>query len=81
MHIMGNVPGLFTEEDIRSKIVVPWLMAQGFDIDQVLLEFSFSVRLGRTVVTVKDGRTERVNENRHRITPKNKRSIVREQTY
>ena len=59
MTTMNNDLNVLTEEDVRSKIVLPWLFSQGFDKDQVLVERSFSIRLGHGVLTVENGTTRK----------------------
>ncbi|WP_306602393.1 type I restriction enzyme HsdR N-terminal domain-containing protein [Azonexus sp.] len=46
---------LSSEEDVRTKLVVPWLQSLGFDDTDLRLEFSFKVRLGRSILTVGNG--------------------------
>jgi hypothetical protein len=46
---------VFSEDDVRSKIVLPWLLERGFNLNDLSLEFSFSIRLGRSVLNVEDG--------------------------
>jgi hypothetical protein len=53
------VTSLRTEEDVRSKIVVPWLLAIGFNNNEISLEFSFRIKIGRSIVKVSNGRTTR----------------------
>lgn len=36
------------EEEIRSKLIQPYIIDLGFDLSEILLEDSFSIRLGRT---------------------------------
>jgi Type I restriction enzyme R protein N terminus (HSDR_N) len=38
-----------TEDDIRTKVVYPWLVSCGLSPAEVSVEFSFEIRLGRTV--------------------------------
>lgn len=35
------------EEDIRGKILLPYLQDLGFDISEIFLEYTFSIRLGK----------------------------------
>ena len=37
-----------TEDDIRTKVVYPWLAGSGFDATDISIEFSFEIRLGRS---------------------------------
>ncbi len=39
---------LINEEEIRGKILLPYLKDLGFDISEISLETSFSIRLGKT---------------------------------
>lgn len=50
---------LRTEEDVRSKIVLPWLLGIGFTTNEISLEFSFRIKIGRSIVKVSNGRTTR----------------------
>lgn len=50
---------IFSEDDVRSKIVVPWLIERGFNLNDLSIEFSFSLRFGRSVVNVDKGRIVR----------------------
>lgn len=54
---------LSSEEDVRTKLVVPWLQSRGFDDAALRLEFSFKVRLGRSILTVGDGTAARATDN------------------
>lgn len=38
-----------TEEDIKAKIILPYLQDIGFDVSEITLEKSFKIRLGKTV--------------------------------
>jgi len=49
-----------TEEDLRSRLLVPYLTALGIDQSQIRLERSFRIRLGRTVVDVDTGKDREV---------------------
>ncbi|WP_345685931.1 ATP-binding protein [Novipirellula caenicola] len=50
-----------TEEDIRTKIVVNWLLGHGFEAGEFKLEYVFSVRIGRAEITT--GRRTRTKSN------------------
>ena len=54
-----EIQALKSEEDIRTKVVVPWLLANGFSLATLSLEFSFRIRLGRSIVRVEGGTTSR----------------------
>lgn len=54
-----EMQALNSEEDIRTKVVVPWLLANGFSLATLSLEFSFRIRLGRSIVHVEGGTTSR----------------------
>lgn len=41
-----------SEEDIRTRIVYEWLKGHGFSPNDIRLEFTFDIRLGRNVYTV-----------------------------
>ncbi|MEY3422468.1 MAG: hypothetical protein RIR48_2785, partial [Bacteroidota bacterium] len=45
------------EEDVRSKILLPYLKDLGFDLSEISLEDSFKIRLGRTEKPIK-GRSD-----------------------
>lgn len=44
-----------SEDDIRSKIVIPWLRSLGFDENNLSIEFSFLIRLGRSILKADQG--------------------------
>lgn len=46
----------YSEEDLKAKVVLPWLSDHGFTSDMISLEKSFRVRLGRGVFRVDGGR-------------------------
>lgn len=50
---------LRSEDDVRAKVVVPWLLARGFSLSTISLEFSFQIRLGRSILRVGGGTTSR----------------------
>lgn len=50
---------LRSEEDVRTKVVVPWLLAHGFSPAALAIEFSFQIRLGRSILRVGAGATSR----------------------
>jgi hypothetical protein len=41
-----------TEEDLRSRLLLPFLQSVGVSPNQIKLERTLTLRLGRTVVTV-----------------------------
>jgi len=43
-----------TEEDLRGRILLPYLKSLGIDSQNIRLERSFNLRLGRTVVKIDD---------------------------
>jgi hypothetical protein len=57
---------IHSEEDVRTKVVFPWLLSHGFDPDQLSLEHTFSVRLGRTVVIAENGTTRKTTTTRNK---------------
>lgn len=46
---------LRSEDDVRTKVVVPWLLSRGFSLATISIEFSFRIRLGRSVMRVGRG--------------------------
>ncbi len=46
-----------SEDDIRTKIVYPWLAGCGFDPSEISIEFSFEIRLGRSAYRI-DGKAK-----------------------
>jgi len=54
MH-MNKHPVLNSEDDVRTKVIVPWLHEHGFEAENLSIEFSFSIRLGRSVLRVENG--------------------------
>lgn len=55
----GEVHVLRSEDDVRTKVVVPWLLSQGFSLAALSIEFSFRIRLGRSILRVSGGATSR----------------------
>lgn len=45
------------EEDIRGKLLLPFLKNLGFDESEIILEKSFSIKLGKSQHTIK-GRSD-----------------------
>lgn len=43
---------LKSEDDVRTKVVVPWLLSRGFSLATISIEFTFRIRLGRSVIRV-----------------------------
>lgn len=54
---------LRSEEDVRTKVVVPWLLSRGFSLATLSIEFSFRIRLGRSILRVAGGTTSRDDTN------------------
>jgi hypothetical protein len=47
-----NQQALLSEEDIRTRVVATWLVNHGFTAENISVEFSFELRLGRNVYRV-----------------------------
>ena len=47
-----NQQALLSEEDIRTRVVATWLADHGFTAENISVEFSFELRLGRNVYRV-----------------------------
>ena len=47
-----NQPALLSEEDIRTRVVTTGLADHGFTAENIFVEFSFELRLGRNVYRV-----------------------------
>lgn len=47
-----NQSALLSEEDIRTRVVATWLADHGFTAENISVEFSFELRLGRNVYRV-----------------------------
>jgi hypothetical protein len=45
---------LISEDDIRTKVVMSWLLDHGISTADIRIEFAFTVRLGRTTIAVGD---------------------------
>lgn len=56
-----SVQALISEDDVRTKVVVPWLLSRGFSLATLSIEFSFRIRLGRSVMRVGGGDNSRSN--------------------
>jgi type I restriction and modification enzyme subunit R-like protein len=50
----------WTEEDVRAKVISQWLVGHGFSCNDLFLEFSFTIQLGRSHFEVSDGQIKRV---------------------
>src|SRR5436305_2025552 len=48
---MNGYTPLYSEEDIRAKVVMIWLADHGFSLTDISVEFSFEIRLGRKILT------------------------------
>jgi len=46
-----------TEEDIKAKVILPYLTDLGFDVSEISLEKSFTIRIGKTQKTI-NGRAD-----------------------
>jgi len=46
----------YSEEELKVKVVLPWLSAHGFSADMIFVEKSFRIKLGRGVFRVNSGR-------------------------
>lgn len=49
---MDGYPYLYSEEDIRTKVVTAWLMNHGFGSSDISVEYSFEIRLGRKILSI-----------------------------
>jgi hypothetical protein len=55
----ASMQALKSEDDVRTKVVVPWLLSHGFSLSTISIEFSFRIRLGRSVMQVGRGAKSR----------------------
>jgi hypothetical protein len=55
----AGMQALRSEDDVRTKVVVPWLLAHGFSLATLSIEFSFRIRLGKSILRVGGGTTTR----------------------
>ena len=51
---------LVSEEDVRTKIVSTWLMDHGIGQEDIRLEYSFLIRIGRQGFLVESGKILRI---------------------
>jgi hypothetical protein len=51
---MSFSPNTYSEDDVRAKIILPWLLGQGFNISEIILEHSFSIRAGKGVFKIRN---------------------------
>jgi hypothetical protein len=56
---MAKRPAIVSEDDVRTKIVAPWLRDHGFSMDNISIEFSFSIRLGKSISIIENGTVRR----------------------
>lgn len=66
---MNEVSTLASEDDVRTKIVLPWLIGHGFNLSNVSVEYSFSIRLGRSVFRAENGNLTKESSSRSRENP------------
>jgi hypothetical protein len=52
MQFMGKLLSQYSEDDLRTKIVAEWLRGHGISSNDIRLEYTFSVRLGRKLYLV-----------------------------
>lgn len=52
---MTEVAALHSEDDIRTKVVSTWLSGHGISPNNISIEYSFAIRLGRSIIHVEDG--------------------------
>jgi len=45
----------YSEDDLRTKIVAMWLRGHGFSAKDIHIEYTFSIRLGRSIFLVEKG--------------------------
>lgn len=48
----NNQPALLSEEDIRTRVVATWLADHSFTAENISVEYSFEIRLGRGIFRV-----------------------------
>jgi hypothetical protein len=56
---MEQCKPLYSEEDIRTKIVTAWLADHGFGPSDISVEYSFEIRLGRKILLVGSEKPEK----------------------
>src|SRR5437763_16968626 len=49
---MDEYEPLYSEEDIRTKVVTTWLADHGFGPSDISVEYSFEIRLGRKILSI-----------------------------
>ena len=49
---MGECKPLYSEEDVRTKIVTVWLADHGFGPSDISVEYSFAIHLGRKITSI-----------------------------
>lgn len=49
---MDEYTHLYSEEDIRAKVVTAWLAGHGFESSNISVEYSFEIRLGRKILSI-----------------------------
>lgn len=50
---------LANEEDVKNKIIVPYLQSLGFDVSELSFEKSFQLHVGRSLRNIGEGETEK----------------------
>jgi hypothetical protein len=59
----------WSEEDLRTKVISQWLIGHGFSWNDLLLEFSFTIQLGRSRFEVGDGQIHRIRSDKRSTPP------------
>lgn len=49
---MDEYEPLYSEEDVRTKVVTTWLADHGFGLSDISVEYSFEIRLGRKILFI-----------------------------
>jgi hypothetical protein len=67
---MSNELVLWNEEDLRAKVISQWLIGHGFSWNDLHLEFSFTIQLGRSRFEVGDGQIQRSGSDKGSTLPR-----------
>lgn len=59
---MNFSQSLNSEDDMRSKVIIPWLIGRGFDPNEIILEHSFSIRAGKGVFKIRNNEFSKCTE-------------------
>jgi hypothetical protein len=67
----------FTEDDIRTKVVYTWLAGHGFNPQDIFLEHTVKIRLGRALLELESGKASKIPRVLTSSKPRSNLSVLR----